>query len=368
MSNPKRQHFIPRSYLKNFAVKQDDKYFVEAKMLNESGVKENLLSIVDICVSKNLYTVPQAEGEEKYAIEKYYANEVDGIYPEIYKLLTNTEISELTEDQRRKIILTTMSLFFRTPKFLNMNNKYLEAVLDHAIEHHMDSSGMVKFENTDFKLDFHVSTLGEIREELKLQNKLNFIENHMKDLHEFVEYKLQAGLMVIEITGDGDLITSDNPVIMKSQKSSNFDVFDPTNIINLPIDNKHYLMIAPNSEGAMKDQVFRSSHSDIMFVLSNNLQVEQNAESWIFGKPGTVSSHISDQIKYNELTAENLKHLEDMQTRSKNYVELSALIDELGITHQNVIAYMAALLEDPLHCDDPNIREDYEQLKKLGYV
>ena len=29
MSKPKHQHFIPRSYLKNFAVTEDDKHFVE---------------------------------------------------------------------------------------------------------------------------------------------------------------------------------------------------------------------------------------------------------------------------------------------------------------------------------------------------
>ena len=58
MSKPKHQHFIPKSYLKNFAVAEGNKYFVEAKLSSENSSKENLISIRDICVDKNIYTLP----------------------------------------------------------------------------------------------------------------------------------------------------------------------------------------------------------------------------------------------------------------------------------------------------------------------
>ena len=368
MSKPKRHHYIPKSYLKNFALNQDDKYFVEAKLIKEETIKPDLISIVDICVGKNLYTIPNVEGDDKYAIEKYYASEIDAVFPDIYELLINEEISQLTDEQRRKVILASLSLFFRTPKFLNLYAAQIDNMLTYAVQNHMDAEGRVTFKHDIYDLDFHISQVGEIREELNIQNKIAFLDNHLKDLHDFVEYKLKAGMMMITITGEGNLITSDNPVIIRSNVNPDFDLFDPTNIIHLPIDNKHYLMIAPNSEDALPNSVFRTTNDDILFVLTNNLQVEQNAESWIFGKPGTVKEHIDDQIKYNEITPENLQRVADLEIKSKNYVKLGEMMDEFGITDQRVISFIEQLLKDPLHQDDPNIREDYNQLKKLGWV
>jgi len=368
MSKPKRHHYIPKCYLKNFALNQEDKFFVEAKLISEETVKTDLISTVDICVGKNLYTIPNIEGDDKYAIEKYYASEIDAVFPDVYQLLIDEEILELTDEQRRNVILTTLSLFFRTPKFLNQNAKYLDGMLQYAVQNHMGKEGRVVFKHDIYDLDFHISKVGQIREELNIQNKVAFLTDHMKDLHEFVEYKLKAGMMMITITGEGNLITSDNPVIIRSQVNKEFNLFDPTNIIHVPIDNKHYLMIAPNNEDALPNSVFRTTHDDIMFVLTNNLQVEQNAESWIFGKPGTVKAHIEDQIKYNELTPENLQHVANLEIKSKNYVKLGEMMDEYGVTDQRVISFIEQLLEDPLHKDDTNIREDYDQLKKLGWV
>ncbi|MDB5117051.1 MAG: hypothetical protein JWQ79_2543 [Mucilaginibacter sp.] len=117
MSKLQHQHFIPRSYLKNFSVTQDDKHFVEAKLRNDAAPKKDLISIKDICVNKNLYTLPNKTGDEKYALENYYADEIDKVYPEVYEWLVNPQIVKIDPEQRIKIVMTTMSLFFRTPKF-----------------------------------------------------------------------------------------------------------------------------------------------------------------------------------------------------------------------------------------------------------
>ena len=368
MSKLKRHHYIPKSYLKNFAVDKDGKFFVEARLLSEDAVRPKLISTVDICVEKDLYTIPNVEGDDKYAIERYYASEIDSVFPEIYRLLTDKTISELTEDQRRKVILTTMSLFFRTPKFLKQQSKHIERLAHYAARHHSDENGFVTFKHDIYNLDFHVSQLNEIIEDLKIKNRITFLNDHLKDLHEFVEYKLQAGMMVVSITGEADLITSDNPVIIRSHVNDKFSLFDPTNIIHVPIDNKHYLMIAPNSEDALPDQVFRSGRKDIMFVLTSNLQVEKNAESWVFGKPGSVEAHIEDQVKYNELSQENLQRVADIKQKSKNEVKLTEMMEQHGATDPKVISYIQELLEDPLHQDDSDIREVYDQLKKMGWI
>ena len=118
MSNPVHQHFIPKSYLKNFALEKDKKFFVEAKLKREDSPKDRLLSINDICVDKNIYTLPiEEENDKKYSLEKFYAEKVDSLYPWIYKKLTDPNVVYINSFERAQIIMITMSLFFRTPKF-----------------------------------------------------------------------------------------------------------------------------------------------------------------------------------------------------------------------------------------------------------
>ncbi|RYX87599.1 DUF4238 domain-containing protein [bacterium] len=256
MSTPQHQHYIPKSYLKNFALEQDGKYFVEAKLKTEIQPKERLISIRSICVDKNIYTLPNVAGEDKYAIEKYYASEIDGVYPKIYQLLIDENVTIITEEQRRNIILTTMSLFFRTPKFLNLNKQRIDRLLNVAVARFKDAEGKVRVQLNGHQLNFHIDQLEDVRAQLHIDNKLTFLQQHLQDLHEFVDLKMNAGLSIIKITGDIELITSDNPVEIHSINKNPFNPFDPTNIIQLPIDNRHYLIIYPNTEDFIKEMVF----------------------------------------------------------------------------------------------------------------
>lgn len=129
MNSPIRQHFIPRSYLNNFAKhEKPDKYFVFAR--RKEGVIK--ISTKDICVEKNLYTLPTNEQTKKFAIEKFYADNVDSVFPEVYRILTNDSLVSIDFETRLKIINTALSLYFRTPKFLNKQNKIFEDLVNYV--------------------------------------------------------------------------------------------------------------------------------------------------------------------------------------------------------------------------------------------
>ena len=69
MSKPKHQHFIPRSYIKNFAILKDDKLFVaqagfaafeKTYISIKTGIKEGLRIPSDfISLPKNLVTTSE---------------------------------------------------------------------------------------------------------------------------------------------------------------------------------------------------------------------------------------------------------------------------------------------------------------------
>lgn len=367
MSTPRHQHFIPRSYLRNFTQEQDGKYFVEAKLSTDEQPKERLISIKDICVEKNIYTLPGNEGEDKYAIEKYYATEIDQVYPQIYQLLVDDKVTAITDEQRRNIILTTISLFFRTPKFLNLHKQRTDRMLEMAINRFIDKEGRVRVQLNGHQLDFHIDELEDIRSQLHIDHKLAFLQQHLKDLHDFVEFKMNAGLSVISVEGDTELITSDNPVEMHSIRQHPFDPFDPTNMIQVPLDNRHYLIIYPNTEEVIKEMVFRG-HRDHLFVLTCNYNSARNAEDWILGKPGTVTAHLSDQANYAVETPENLQEFQAMEARANDFREISALLDSHGITHPKTIRRIQEILQDPIHAGNTDLKDAYADLRAKGYI
>ena len=369
MSKPKRQHFIPKSYLNNFAVSDDgEKYFVEAKFRSEPFSKDKLLSTKDICVDKNLYTLPNIGGDDKYALERFYAKEIDGIYPEVFELLTNPKVTFITEKQRAQILMTTMSLFFRTPKFLNYNERRLDIIIEHAINNHQTKEGRVQFDFREYKFDFHIDELDSIKTDLKIKNKLKFIQGHLDDWQKFTRFKINCGISVFRAYEDIDIITSDNPVIMHSIKSNQFtNIFDPYNIISVPLDNKHYLTIFPNTEESMTDRIFRGDR-DKWFVLLLNSQIEENSEDWILGKPNSIHRHIEDQIKYNKRTADNFQSVKDMEERGRDWFELNKFIEATGGLNAQVAEKVKALRQKSIHKNDPEVRKIIVNLAKLGYL
>lgn len=354
MSKKQHQHFIPKSYLKNFALKKDNAFLVEAKLKSDKKPKNELISITDICVNKNLYTLPNRNGDEKYALEDFYAREIDEVYPEVYNWLIDPKKTTITSDERGKIIMTTMSLFFRTPKFLNYNQRTLNSVLEYAKKNFQNKNGDIKFKFKDIELDFNIKDIDEVTQNLKLQNKVEFLQGHLKDWHEFRMFKLFSAISVYKIYDNIDLITSDNPVIMHSIKGNTFNLFDPSNMISLPLDNKHYISIFPNTEAAMLDTIYRADR-DLWFALTTNLQVEKNCEDWILGKPCSITAHFIDQIKYNEETAENWKSVENMRERAEDGLELAKLMEKGNFPNQEIADLVNNMMIKDFHKQDPEI-------------
>ncbi|WP_293312321.1 DUF4238 domain-containing protein [Pedobacter sp. UBA5917] len=367
MNKPKHQHFIPKSYLKNFSEEINGVKVVEAKLKSDGHVKAKPISIRDICVNKNLYTLTHREGEDKYALENYYAEEIDKVYPEVYQWLINPDLIKITPEQRIKILLTTMSLFFRTPKFLNVNQRRINHILDYAAKHFKDEQGNIKFRFNGADLSFNVKDIEEMRTELKAKNKQAFLQNHIQEWHQFVNFKSKAAICVYRLTDDSELITSDNPVIMRSIDDHDLvNPFDPTNMISLPLDNKHYLSIFPNTEQAMLDTIYRTDR-DKWFSLTTNLQVEKSSEDWILGKIGTIKKHLQDQEKYGALTPENFKEVENMKKRAEDGNDLNRFMELFGFPSQPVLDKVRWMMNNKIHQKDPEIIKMVVELAKRGY-
>ena len=80
-----RQHFVPRAYLKNFAIQKNNEFFVYVYDKKEN--KSFQTNIINIAVEKDIYTINNSDDlhlvDDKYIWEHYYA---DNIEPELSQL------------------------------------------------------------------------------------------------------------------------------------------------------------------------------------------------------------------------------------------------------------------------------------------
>ncbi|RPD43402.1 DUF4238 domain-containing protein [Paracnuella aquatica] len=332
-NKPNHQHFIPRSYLRNFAQQKKDKRFVDAVEI--ASKKKLYLSTKDICVKSGLYTLPQTGSNDPYTLEKYYATHVDEEYPKVYELLLDKSRTHISSKQKHKILHTLLSLYFRTPKFLHAHNDLIDRIIDRAVELTDEAKQEINIDFEGKPLVFLRDEVDAIKKKLREENRQIFISTHLDYWHRFVAYKYKCAISVFEVEGDIDLITSDNPVNIHSAVQNRFQLFDPTNIIQIPLDRRHFLFVFPNTEEAETNRINRGIR-DKYFALTSNLQTQRSAEKWIIGYPGTVEKHFEDQQRYGEFNEENLKALKNMEQKAKLMVGLLAVAQANGFFSQAV--------------------------------
>jgi len=371
MNKPVHQHFIPRSYLNNFAKKEGDKRFIGAKDKNADDIKT--VSTRDICVEKNLYTIPETQNENKFAIEHFYADNVDAKFPEIYELLTDKGITDIDLATKTNIISVVLSLYFRTPKFLNQENKILEELVRAA--HKQSKGGDFIIEYAGEEITIYPEEVEQIIKEKKENNRIKFLSQHLSAYEAFVRSKLKDGISVYHIVDDSEFITSDNPVIIRPytdptdknfnpDEYNNKDInpFDKRNTIHVPIDSKTLLTILPNFDNYPDFKIRRLDKTKYDTLMYNH-DVERYAERWILGSAEIIASHVKDQIEFDKPTPQNMVMLEDYKEKTIQLKELYELISERGIQDAYVIEkakYMETLKSVK---EDTNFLRIFEQIK-----
>jgi len=126
-SAPKRQHYVPRLYLRNFAIphKADSK-IERVHVYERGGTKPRVSGINKIAVVKDFYTVIDPETDEKdYSLEEFF-NSIEGIAArEIAGLITNDNVV-FDEERKRKLAPFIGCLAVRTLQHLQWEENFLD--------------------------------------------------------------------------------------------------------------------------------------------------------------------------------------------------------------------------------------------------
>ena len=366
MSNPIRQHYIPRSYLKNFATKKDKKiYLVDAYNLEGDSLNKNI-STKDICLEKHIYTIETNDPAKKFALEKYYADNVDSEYPNIYKILTDKSIKKVDKNQKWQILYVCLSLYFRTPHYLNQHNKITNEILDNAIPY-ANKEGVVTLDYFGKQITFHKDEIEEIKKDFQKENKTIFHVKHLEQWMNFVHFKYGCVINVIEIEDkSAPLITCDNPVSIRHMKTNKFvGLFDVNSVITLPLDPYHFLEIHPNTYEDGDTVINRLIH-DKDFTFTTNGITQSNASNWLIGKSGTIDIHFKIQEHY-EKSENGEEFVDKAKFRAEEMQRILTLTESEGFS-ENVINEYKKLEKHPYFKDDKNLKRHILMMKAKGLM
>lgn len=364
MSEPKNHHYIPQSYLRNFAEEKKGEHYVYVR---NAGEKFHPTNVKNICSETYFYSIPDADDDKRNIVEKYYAENIDNNFSEITKIVTDDKITEIDRKTRVKIITSALSLYFRTPKFLNFYKDHLLKVSELARKYTLESTEVHTIEFLGKKFDLRNVDYVGLENNLIKQNKIFFLQEHFEIFNLFTDFKLEDGISVKKIIDDSEFITSDNPVIIRNSGNAPFNLFDPENIIHLPINHKYLLSILPKSEKEFRGKLMRIE-GRLRSVLVINSDVEKNSERWIIGSKNSIDNHIYDQFKYNQPTPENEKWVSDSEKQAEMLGDLIKILERTNgnITDEFIVA-LKILNKNELFKDDPNLSRNIEDLRLKGY-
>lgn len=287
----KHQHFIPRTYLKQFTENLDKK---SINTYNKKSEKYNLLSITNVCVEKNFYTLKNLTGEDRMAIENYFSRQIESKYQRVYQILVEEKKTSLSPEEKHDILAVTLSMYFRTPKQLNT----IVSILDDYVGNVKENKEIknIKF----FGLDIETKNLDikNLKKEIREKLRIDYLRIQLQLFEQFVNFKLKNGLTVLSNETNFDFITGDNPVNFLNLNGISNDLFNINNSTYIPLDSKNCLFIAPNKLESSGLSVFYQKDSFQLVHVVNSCTYE-NAELWILGNEKGLQNAIEKVKEYN---------------------------------------------------------------------
>lgn len=327
----KRQHFIPRTYLKHFSENREDKYFIHALPIDnpiEASIKE--MSTKDVGVAKDIYTLPGDTIEERMLIETFYAENYERHFDTIHALLIDPSKKQLTDEEHSLVVSTVVTMLYRTTKWINEFNEFIKRELE-GLYRLCKHAGIDHFMFEGEKISIAERTIDDSFKQFKFENRPIQVISQMQIALKLIKLKSSRdGIFVIKLNDtDSEFITSDNPVVFSSVGSRHAAPFHPGNILSLPLDKKHKLMLMPFSDKTSKNMVIRSVVAgDDCFTnkLTSNFAQWEKAERFLLGSKAALNSYLhTKEATERPLSEEELRKIASLADIAKKARDLGLI-------------------------------------------
>lgn len=280
------QHYVPRSYLKNFAFLKGKEYYVDAYDKKEERFFQT--NIKKICSEIDIYTLQKENliTTDLLVIEKIYSNGIEPLYIKAYELLTNNRVTHITNLQRVEILIGIFQLYIRNPtitkRAIAFHTKEIEKLWQDS--QNKGHKGITYLEE-DFS--FRDTTKEEAINFFSKKVINEFKEKHVNGIGEISDFHEHAIIEISIIQDDTEFITSDNPLVLEDYivdndspllKSKEFIlVLNKKVALRLYHDNtkeidRVYRVIIPNGSVELINQTILNQSS--RFIIANKKKID----------------------------------------------------------------------------------------------
>lgn len=298
------QHYVPKTYLDKFGKERKENiYFVYA------ANKQNLgntfpVSTSKICKKNKLYTLKGVSEDERQWIENFYNDEIEAKYNDVYDILTNDAVKEISTEQKDLIISIAITLLFRVTKWLTVHNNLIERTFEKGIQF-AQQMGKDYFIFSGKEISFKGKNIKTLIEDYEIRHKEFQVLTQLDLALRLIKLRKTDSITVIKINSDKySFVTSDNPIRLYNFHTKIIAPFDPSNQISLPLNSKYLLCINPADEitDLLPNHIARIFHSNNLAIneaVINNYKQYQNSENFVIGNEKTIKEFDSFKKKYS---------------------------------------------------------------------
>ena len=317
----KRQHFVPETYLRKFSVAgKKKKYQIYAA--NKSDIEKIFLSNTEnVCVYKDLYTLPGKTAEERMLIERFYGETYETNYNRIYDMLTDDSYRNHSESDNKLIVSTLITMLFRTTRLLSVHNDLMNRVFFQAVSF-CEQSGKDYFTWEDQKIMLNGRSAKELMSDHKRDSRVSQVLTQLKVALRLIEIRKDNSISVVKIKTNGpEFITSDNPVTLYNFDTKHIAPFDPKNVISLPLNKQYKVIIYPFKN---LGYISRLIHDDVLSyseVMTTDYEQFSSSENFILGSEKGLNDFIEIRRKADtviEVSDHQNEELKRLQTIARD--------------------------------------------------
>jgi hypothetical protein len=314
------QHYVPRVYLKNFAQKRKNSFFIDAYDKHKKSFFNT--NIKGICAEKDLYTLSEntTVAKEILAIENMYGRYLEPIYAKSYKILTDPRILDLTPFQNANIIVGIFQLYMRNPKWMYDSIKKHKEIIAKQLELTKSKNrNSVTYLRKEFTLNDNVED--EILDFVKSELIKAFKEKHITGTKEICEFHAESKFEIIHLVDESSFITGDNPLVGKDIINDNPHPLLRSKEFMIPLNQKVGLKLHhDNRKKFHKIYRRKGKNGDAQTF---NERVINNSSRFILGTKETIKQQFELTKVFDEATDSIHKRIEIF----KQVVKLSGLYD-----------------------------------------
>lgn len=242
MSQSKRQHWIPRFYLKNFAERKEGNKFIVSILRKKDGVVKPV-SINDVAVGEHFYS-PRISGERDYRFEENLARLEERLAPDLEEVLAQRL---RIHDEGCRWVLSGLiaNLWLRNPESREFSRDMHKFLLKKIHTRPKDAAGnpvCFSIELDGLIYGFNPEDWSEpenVDEEVEKHEANRFIERNMiRTMKFFMKKKWH-----MKVASQPAFITSDRPVVLSHSSGRSFEFTTPGTIIQLALSPTMLLVL-----------------------------------------------------------------------------------------------------------------------------